>query len=84
MKNKVLVQVLIPNMEISYDVYIPINRKIGNIIGLLNKSIYEMTNGMYEGNDSTALYDYNTGDIYPMDTILKNTNIRNGSKVILM
>jgi hypothetical protein len=39
MKNKVIVKILVPEIYESYDVYLPINKKIGNIIELLNKSI---------------------------------------------
>ena len=37
MKNKVLVELVVPTIETSFDVYLPINKRIGNIITLLNK-----------------------------------------------
>lgn len=83
MKNKVLVEVIIPSIEKSYNVYIPISRKIGNIIGLLNKAIFELTNGTYVGNEKTGLYSITTGNLYPINMLLKETDIRNGSQVIL-
>ena len=45
MKNKVLVDLIVPEIDEEYSVYLPINKKIGNIIILLNKAIYELTNG---------------------------------------
>ena len=35
MNNKVLVKIFLPDMEISYDVYLPISKRIGNIINLV-------------------------------------------------
>ena len=42
-ENKVLVKIVVPELDKSYDVLVPINRKIGNIIELLNKSISDMS-----------------------------------------
>lgn len=83
MKDKVLVEVIIPSIELSYDVYIPISRKVGNVIGLISKSIHELTNGMFTFDEHTALYNKDSGEPYPMNVMIKNTNIRNGTKVIL-
>ena len=44
MKNKVLVELIVPQIDEKYNVYIPINKKIGNVIVLLNKAISELTN----------------------------------------
>lgn len=83
MKNKVLVQLVVPDIEESYDIYIPINRKIGNVIALLSKAISELTNGTYSINKKTQLYNAETGENYLIDTIVLDTNIRNGTKLIL-
>ena len=49
MKNKVLVELVVPTIESSFDVYLPINKRIGNIITLLNKTVSELSEGCYEG-----------------------------------
>lgn len=83
MKNKVLVQLSVPDMEESYDIYIPINRKVGNVIGLLSKAVSELTNGVYPISKKTALYNAETGESYFVDSVILDTNIRNGTKLIL-
>ena len=84
MKNKVLVKLIVPDIDETYDVYIPINKKIGNVIGLLNKSVKELSNGIYQGSEKTALYDKTTGDKYPINLLIRETNIRFGSQIVLM
>lgn len=84
MNNKVLVEVVVPVLEESYDVFIPINKKIGNIIILLSKAVNELSFGYFKNDDSNCLYNGDTGDVYPMDILVRNSDIRNGSKVILM
>jgi hypothetical protein len=84
MNNKVLVELVVPILEESYDVYIPINRKVGNVIGILSKLVFDMSGGYFVANKNRLLYNGDTGDKYPIDELILNTDIRNGSKIILM
>lgn len=84
MKNKVLVELYIPSIDEIYNLYLPANRKIGNIITLLNKSLFELTNGTFVGTDTTMLYNRLTGERYGVDLILRETNIRNGASLVLL
>lgn len=84
MNNKVLVELVVPVLEESYDVFIPINKKVGNVIGLISKLVSDMSGGYFVANNRNSLYSGDTGDKYPIDVLVLNTDIRNGSKLILM
>ena len=84
MKNKILINVVVPDIDEKYDLYIPINKKIGNVIGLLQKAIKELTNGIYEGTNKACLYNRLTGEKYAVNSIVRETNIRNGTILILL
>ena len=84
MKNKVLVNLVVPVLEENYDVYIPVNRKVGNVIELLSKLVSDISGGYFVANENNSLYSGDSGDRYPIDTLIINTDIRNGSKIILM
>ena len=84
MKNKVLVKLIIPEIDQEYDVILPINKKIGNIINLLNESIDELSSGELVKSKSNKLYNAITNEKYSPDILLANTNIRNGSILILI
>ncbi len=84
MKNKVLVDLIVPEIDEEYSVYLPINKKIGNIIILLNKAISEMTNGDFKLSSTNSLYNKDTCEQYSFDSLLFNTNIRNGTRLILL
>lgn len=84
MKNKVLINLYVPEIDIKYDIYLPINKKIGNIINLLNKSINELTNGEYSISNCNSLYNVVTKEKYQSDILLANTNIRNGTQLVLL
>ena len=84
MKNKVLIELIVPDIYEVYNIYIPINRKIGNLIELLNKSIGELSDNNYIGSNRTSLYNRDTGEKYSFNSLVRETNIRNGSSLILL
>lgn len=84
MKNKVLVRLAVPEIFETYNVYLPINKKVGNVIELLSKAIFELTNGNFSSKDTNMLYSSVTGEKYPVDKLIRETDIRNGAKIILM
>lgn len=84
MKNKVLVELIVPDIDEIYNIYLPINRRIGNIIILLKKALYELTNGVYNENTECFLYSVETGEKYSLNSLLRETDIRNGSSIVLL
>ena len=61
------------------------NKKVGTIKKYVYRSIVELSNGSLEKKEEEMkLIDRNTGREYPNDIYIKDTNIRNGSKVILL
>ncbi len=84
MNSKVLVKLIIPEIDMTYDVYLPVNKKIGNIIYLLIKAIHELSNNVYPINETAMLYNVDTSEKYNSNILLANTNIRNGTKLVLI
>ena len=84
MKNKVLVHLLIPEIDQEYDVFIPINVRIGTLIELLNKCLMELTNGIYKPRNNRNLYNLEDSGIYQINDLVRQTNIRNGVSIVFM
>lgn len=84
MKNKVLVKLLVPEIDMHYDVYLPINKKIGNIINLLNEAVVELSNGEFMFSQQNSLINGITNENYMPDKQLIETDIRNGTVLILL
>ncbi len=82
--NKVLVKVYIPILEEQYDVWMPINKTVYNVILLMSKTINELNDGYYEPEGIPILYNKLTGIPYNMNLKILDTDIRNGSEVILI
>lgn len=84
MKNKVCVELRVPMIERSFDIFIPVNKKTIEIVFLLNSAINEMTDGNFPMNNHLSLIDARTGAIYKTDLTIKENQISNGSKLILL
>lgn len=84
MKNKVLVKVILPELETNFDLYIPINVRIYTVIKLLNDSLSEITKGEYVMKDNRNIYNIIDGVCYKHNSLIRETNIRNGSTVIFI
>ena len=81
MKNKYNVELKVPELMNSYNLFIPINKSIGELIGTLKNSLEEVEN--LKLNDNLNLYNEQTGTKYNLEDYIFNTNIKNGSILIL-
>lgn len=85
MNNKVLVELIVPDIEQTYSIALPINKTIGNTIILLNKALRELNdNKNLFINDYNCLYNRHTNTRYNPQVLIKDTDIRNSTKLILM
>lgn len=82
--NKILVELEIPLIEVKYDMFIPINKKIGTIKTLVEESLVELTDNAYIPRDDTNLYSKETGDYYDVNKTVRDTDLKNGSRIILI
>lgn len=82
--NKVFIIVNVPLIEESYEVYIPIGKKIHKVSAILAKAISELSGGHYPANKEATLYSKVTGKPYNINLTVKDTDIRNGTEVILI
>lgn len=84
MNNKVLINIFVPAIQTYYNAYIPINKKVGTIKNYILKSINEISGGYLELSNNYIFLDRDTGIEYDNNLYIKDTNIRNGSKLIII
>lgn len=80
---KVLVNVFVPEIEQNYEFYIPVNRYIDVVIKIINAAITELTFGEFPNKDNLQLCNRRTGQIYDRGFYVRNTDIRNGTQLVL-
>ena len=84
MKNKVLVKVVIPEIDSEFDVYIPVNELVWKIKKLVSKCISDLTTGNFDFSKEYIFINPNTNQIYGENDVIINTDIRNGTRLILI
>lgn len=82
--NKVLVLVYIPMLEHNYEIWIPINRKIHTVISLITKEINQLTENVFPISSNLCFYNRKTGLIYDKNLTIKETDVRNGTELVLI
>ena len=82
--NKILLEVYIPLIEKEYDVFIPVSKRIGTIKKLIERGIVDLADDGYIIKDDTNLYSKEKGLIYDVNLKVIDTDLKNGSRVILI
>lgn len=84
MEYKVLIKLYVPEIEKTYDMYIPINKTISEVLILLNRLINNSTNGVYPIKNNIYLVNRKQMNIYSNELLVRNTDIRNGTELVLV
>jgi len=82
--NKVFIIVEVPLIEERYEVYIPIGKKIHKVAAILAKAVSELSGGHYPVKKDATIYSKQTGKAYNINLTVKDSDIRNGSEIILI
>ena len=83
-KNKILIELEIPLIEKKYDLFIPINKKVGTIKKLIEDALVELTDNAYTPKEDCNFYSKETGEIYDVNKNVRDTALKNGSRIILI
>ena len=84
MNNKVLVNIYVPSIDKSYDLFIPVNEVIWKITKLCIKSISVIENIELSIKDNYVLINKTTSKVYGVNEIVIETDIRNETELILI
>lgn len=84
MKNKVLTEIYVPSVDEVYNIYLPLNKNVAESIVLIGKSIAEISRIEDMNYENLAMYNKDTGLLYQPDKLIRETNIRNGTRLIIM
>ena len=82
MEYKVLIKLYVPEIEETYELYIPVNKYIGEIAELLCKIVNNLSR-VYPAKKNACLCNRRTGVIYERINTIRQTDIRNGTELVL-
>ena len=83
-KNKILVNLSVPSIERSFDIFIPTNKKIGTVKSLREDALIRISDNVYIKRDDTNIYNRTTGNVYNVNTTIRDTDLKNESRIMIM
>ena len=82
MDYKILIRLFVPEINEIYELYIPINKYIGDITVSLNKIVNDLSK-IYPLKENVFLCNRRTGEIYKKNMAIRQTDIRNGTELVM-
>ena len=82
--DQILVNIYVLTIDDNFDMFIPINENVSNLITKIQKSIYELSNEEYVINPNAVLYNGIDGKIINPNNIVKFSGLTNGSRLLLV
>ena len=83
MNFRVYVTLDVPILDSKYELLVPIDRRIHDLISLLRKNIPELTANYYK-NKTPSIYNKSNGELYDMNMLIKDSDIKTGTRLILI
>ena len=80
---KILVEVSLPAANLVYDLFVPDTMQIGTLTRLAASVFAKLSDGVYGASLQTALCEKGTGKEYNVNARVRDTDICNGTKLIL-
>ncbi|MCM3476960.1 MULTISPECIES: methyltransferase [Bacillaceae] len=82
--NKVLVEICLPAANQSFDVYIPLESRMSEVLVLVSSLLSDLSDGKYKATQDAILCDAETGIIFNINMTVFELGIKNGSKLMLI
>lgn len=82
--DKALVEIIVPAADAKFDVYIPLESRMEEVLRLVSAVLSDLTNGKYKATDDTVLCDAGSGNIFNVNMAVAELGIRNGSRLVLI
>ena len=84
MNNKVLVEISVPAAGQKYDVYIPLESKMNEVVKMVATALSDLSDGKYKATEEAILCDADTGNIFDINMEVAELGIKNGSRLMLI
>lgn len=84
MENKVLVKLIIPEIEEEFNIFIPVNELVWRVKKLLVKSVSDIIKTSLDINSEYILINKDNSRVYNNNEIILNTDIRNATELYLI
>ncbi len=83
MNFRVYITLDVPILDKKYELLVPIDRRIHDLIDILRANIPELRENYYKTKNPN-IFNKSSGELYDMNDIIKDSNIKTGTRLILI
>ena len=83
MENKVLIKLIVPELDETYDVFIPVNEIMWKIKAMLVKCVSDLNRLPFNTKEDFVIINKDSGYLYQSNEIIIDTDIKNGTELVL-
>ena len=84
MKNKILIKLYVPTLDFEYEVFIPTNEIVRRVIDLIVNVVNEVSDEALPDDQTYYLFDPDTSQVYANASIVRDTNMINDKRIMLI
>jgi hypothetical protein len=84
MNNKALVEIFVPASGSKFDVFVPLESKMSDVLKLVSAALSDLSDGKYKATNDAVLCDAKTGIIFNVNMEVAELGIKNGSRLMLI
>jgi len=84
MDNKILIKIIIPETDDTYDIFIPVNEVVWKIKKMFVKGASDLSGNLLDKDADYCFINKDSGKIYNNNEVIIDTDIRNASELILL
>lgn len=82
--DKVLIQVFVPVLDRSFDMFVPLRSPMHEVLELIKRAVEELSEGSFRADENTALCRREDGALININQSVFELDIQNGSKLMLI
>lgn len=82
--NKILISVYVPSLATTYEIFIPMEVRLHEIIGFISTAVEQYSEGQYRSNHKEVLCEKKDGKVLDINYSAYELGISNGSKLVLI
>lgn len=82
--DKILIEVYVPLLDCAYDIFIPRQSPMHEVLELIKRAITELSDGRFVADGTTIICHRSNGNIIDINMLVYELDIHNGSKLMLI
>lgn len=82
--NKILVEVYLPAADKTYDMFLPPESKIYEVVQMLSSIMEDLAGGFFTASDDTVICYRDTGAVLDFNKSVDELSLHNGSRLIII